>query len=238
MDDKSINNSCQDCGSKNSTEWRVLCESGLTSIDKAKRVVEYGPGETLYSQGDPGSGIYCIRSGLIGIRRVDSSGNSVLLRLASAGTTVGYRTFFTRQPHNSSAEVLTASQVCYITRPQVELLLKANPRLGEHFLQHFINDAIETENDYVRSMTMGMKSRFLHLMMVFYEQYGYTDRDGAATLELPVRRSELAELVGVRPESISRLIDKLQADEVMSFEGRCVQFRDISQVLRLMGASV
>lgn len=238
MIDKSANDCCQKCASRKLTEWKVLCESGLTSINKSKRVVEYEPGDTLYSQGDPGSGIYCIKSGLIGIRRVDSNGNSVLLRLACAGTTVGYRTFFTQQAHNSSAEVLTSSRICYITRPQVELLLKANPRLGEHFLQHFIDDAIETENDYVRSMTMGMKSRFLHLMMVFYEQYGYTDADGAATLELPVRRSELAELVGVRPESISRIIDKLQSDKVMSFEGRCVQFADISQVLKLMGASV
>jgi CRP-like cAMP-binding protein len=234
---KEVNN-CAHCPTRGTTEWKVLGECELASIDRSKRVTTYEPGETLYSQGDPGNGVYCIKSGLIGLRRVDVNGNSVLLRLSTAGCTVGYRTFLTKQAHSNSAEVLTASVVCYIARPQVETLLKANPLLGERFLQHFNEDAIEIENDYVRSMTMGMKSRFLHLMLVFYERFGYEDNDGNSIVELPVKRSELAELVGVRPESISRLIDKLETDNVMRFKDRKVQISNIADVLQQVGAAV
>jgi len=231
-------NSCLECPSRGSTEWEVLGECELASIDKAKRLVTYEPGETLYSQGDPGNGVHCIKSGLIGLRRVDVNGNSVLLRLSAAGTTVGYRTFLTREAHTNSAEVLTTSVVCYIARPQIEKLLRANPLLGERFLQHFTDDATETENDYVRSMTMGMKSRFLHLIMVFYERFGYENEAGNATVNLPVKRSELAELVGVRPESISRLIDKLETDNIMKFNDRQVQISNVDEVLQQVGAAV
>ena len=168
-----------ECSNRHSTEWSVLDGCELACIDKAKRVLTFKPGETLYNQGEAGNGIYCIKSGLIGLRRVDVNGNSVLLRLSTAGCTVGYRTFLTKQPHANSAEVLTSSLVCYIARPQVEAMLKGNPRLGERFLQHFTDDAIATENDYVRSMTMGMKSRFLHLILVFYERF---DKPGPALL--------------------------------------------------------
>lgn len=238
MVDETTIDGCMDCPSRGTTEWQVLGECELVQIDAAKRTLTYQPGETLFSQGDPGSGVFCIKSGLIGIRRVDVHGNSVLLRLSSAGSTIGYRTFLTREAHANSAEVLTASVVCYIPRPQVEKLLKANPMLGERFLQHFTKDAIEMENDYVRSLTMGMKSRFLHIMLVFYERYGYQDENGNATMELPVRRGELAEMVGVRPESISRLIDKLQTDKVMMFDDRRVQISDIGDILQQVGATV
>jgi len=213
----------------------VLGECGLAGINKGKHMITCEPGETLYSQGDPGNGVYCIKSGLIGLRRVDINGNSVLIRLSTAGTTVGYRTILTREAHVNSAEVLTPSVLCYIPRPQVEKLLKANPLLGERFLQHFFDDAVETENDYVRSLTMGMKSRFLHIILVFYERFGYRDENGNAIVELPVKRGELAELVGVRPESISRLIDQLQTDEVMRFKDRRVQFSDVDEVLQQAG---
>ncbi|MCP4389910.1 MAG: cyclic nucleotide-binding domain-containing protein, partial [Gammaproteobacteria bacterium] len=157
MVDETTIDGCMDCPSRGTTEWQVLGECELAQVDAAKRAMTYQPGETLFSQGDSGSGVFCIKSGLIGIRRIDVHGNSVLLRLSSAGSTIGYRTFLTREAHANSAEVLTTSVVCYIPRPQVEKLLKANPLLGERFLQHFTKDAIEMENDYVRSLTMGMK---------------------------------------------------------------------------------
>jgi CRP-like cAMP-binding protein len=231
-------NSCMHCPTLGNTEWCVLGECDLRSVDNSKRIITCEPGETLYSQGDPGTGVYCIKSGLIGLRRVDVNGNSVLIRLATAGTTVGYRTFLTGGAHVNSAEALTAGVICYIARPKVEKLLSANPLLGERFLQHFFDDAIETENDYVRSLTMGMKSRFLHLILVFYERFGYQDENGNAVVELPVKRGELAELVGVRPESISRLIDQLQSAEIMCFNDRRVQFSDVDKVLQQAGVTI
>jgi len=229
---------CTDCPTLSTTEWGVLGECELACISKGKQMISCEPGETLYSQGDPGNGVYCIKSGLIGLRRIDVNGNSVLIRLSTAGTTVGYRTFLTKGAHVNSAEVLTPSVLCYTSRPRVEKLLKANPLLGERFIQHFFDDAVETENDYVRSLTMGMKSRFLHLILVLYERFGYQDEQGNAIVELPVKRGELAELVGVRPESISRLIDQLQSDEVMLFQDRRVQFSDVDKVLQQAGLTV
>jgi CRP-like cAMP-binding protein len=73
---------------------------------------------------------------------------------------------------------------------------------------------------------------------MFYERYGYQDENGNATMELPVRRGELAEMVGVRPESISRLIDKLQTDNVMTFNDRRVQISNVSEILQQVGATV
>ena len=233
---KSID-SCMECTSLPDTEWQCLEESQLASLDKCKSMINCEPGETLFSQGEPGNGVYCIKSGLIGLRRVDVNGNSVLVRLSTPGTTVGYRTFLTKSPHVNSAEVLTSSVLCYISRPNVDKFLKANPLLGERFLQHFYDDAIETENDYVRSLTMGMKSRFLHLILVFYERFGYQNENGNAAVDIPVKKGEIAELVGVRPESISRLIDQLQTDKVMQFKDRRVELTDIEAILEQAGAT-
>ena len=231
-------NSCLDCEGLQTTEWEALTGPELKSMDCCKKVASCEPGEILFTQGEQGNGIYCVKSGLIGLRRVDINGNSALIRLISAGTTVGYRTFLTGQAHINSAEALTSCTLCYIPRPEVKKMLKANPLLGERFLQHFYDDAIDIENDYVRSLTMGMKSRFLHLILVFYERFGYQDENGNAVVQLPVKKGEIAELVGVRPESISRLIDQLQTENIMQFKDRKVEFSDVDRVLEHAGAVV
>jgi CRP-like cAMP-binding protein len=236
MNECNEHHSCANCPSRLSTEWRDLGADELTIIDRAKRTQKHVPGVALFNQGDDPTGLYCIQSGLIGLRRLDSEGKSVLLRLCSAGTTVGYRAFLSKTPHANSAEVLAPSIVCFIDRSTATDLLKRSPRLGERFLQHALSDLGETEDDYARRQTTSLRTRFLHVMMVFYEQIGYRDEAGYPAFDLPIKKSELAEIIGVQPESISRVIHSVQAQGLMKILDRRIQFRDMDRVLRDAGA--
>jgi len=238
MDRSKSSHNCANCPSRNTTEWRALGESELALVDQAKQTRTYEPGMTLYHQGDQGGGVYCIQSGLIGLRRIDENGNSVLLRLCSAGTTVGYRAILSKQAQRNTAEILSTSVVCFIGRSLVTKLLAANPQLGERFLQRLLEDTNEIEDDYARSLMLSQKSRFLHMMLVFYERFGYQDETGKPVLELPIQRSDIASLIGARPESISRMIHKLQTEGLLHFDSRRVKFTDMDAVLREVGAAL
>ena len=108
------NHNCANCPSRQKTEWRALGASELALVDQAKQTRTFEPGMTLYHQGDQGGGVYCIQSGLIGLRRIDENGKSVLLRLCPAGTTVGYRAILSKQAQRDTAEVLSSSVVCLV----------------------------------------------------------------------------------------------------------------------------
>ena len=229
---------CADCPSRRTTEWRALNADELALVSQAKRTRAHEPGEALYHQGDPGVGIYCIQSGLVGLRRTDENGNSSLLRLCAAGTTIGYQSYLSKEPHKNTAEVLTPTTACFIERSLVSNLLSTNPRLGERFLQHLLDDMSAIEDDYARSLTLSVKSRFLHTLMVFYEKLGYRDENGQPIVELPIKRMELADLIGAQPASISRLIRKVQAEGMLKFNDRRVSITDMEAVLREMGAAL
>lgn len=69
--------SCFTCQVRDRTEWCVLEPEDLKRLDSAKRTLLTG--ELLYAQGDPCKGVYCVESGMIGVRKVDAQGNSLLL---------------------------------------------------------------------------------------------------------------------------------------------------------------
>lgn len=229
---------CADCSSRQSTEWQVLSEPELKLVDQAKRTRVLDPGTILYRQGDDADGVYCIQSGLIGIRRITTTADSALLRLCTGGVTVGYRALLSKSPHRNMAEALSPSVVCFIERSQIRRLLLNNPRLGERFLQHCFKELDETEDDYAKSLTLSLKARFLHTLLIFHERLGYRDQAGNHVVELPVQRLDLASLIGARPESVSRLVRGLESEGLVEFDKRLVRFNDMDAVLREAGAQL
>lgn len=235
MTNKSIHR-CADCSSRRTTEWEVLSEPELKLIDEAKRTRVLEPGAILFRQGDAAEGLYCIKSGLIGIRRLTPTGDSALLRLCTNGVTVGYRAFLSKTSHRNSAEALSSCVVCFIERSHINRLLEINTQLGERFLQHCFHELDETEADYAKSLTLSLKARFLHMLLILYERLGYRDKAGNHIVELPIQRVELASLIGVRPESISRLVRSLETEGLVKFDKRLVRFDDMDAVVREAGA--
>lgn len=237
MSRKSIHR-CADCPSCRTTEWQVLTGCELALVDEAKRTRVLEPGVTLFRQGDDADGVYCIQSGLVGLRRITPTGESALLRLCTSGVTVGYRALLSKGPHRNSAEALSPSVVCFIERAHIRNLLQANPQLGERFLQHSFCELDETETEYAKSMTMGLKARILHVLLIFHERLGYQVEDDHHVIELPIQRTELASLVGARPESISRLVRSMEAEGLLRFDKRRVRFIDMEAVQREAGAEL
>lgn len=224
--------SCSKCPTRLSSEWRCLSEEEIVSVDEAKRMSVYTPGDVLYAQGDDSCGVYCLQSGLIGIRRLDEHGNSALLRLVNPGDVIGYRSFLKNCPHENTAEILMQSRVCIVNRPTVSRLLAKNPELGMQFLDHSLTDLQQAEDRYMGSVTWKTKTRFLHMLLVLNQRYGNLTKEGEHSLQLPVSRQDLADLIGIAPETMSRIIHRIESDGLAQFDGRIVRIENIDAVFQ------
>ena len=222
--------SCLDCGNRETSEWCCLSGSELDLIDNAKTARAYSAGAIVYDQGEVCDGIHCLKSGLVGIRRLDESGNSTLIRLVYPGNTLGYRSFLRKAPHDNSAEVLLPSTVCLVGRSTVRALLQKNPELGLRFLDHSLHELKETEDRYLESVTWKAKTRLLHVLLVLNERFGNETENGEHHVELPVSRQDLAELIGTAPETMSRIIHRIQTEGLARFDGRTVRILDIDAI--------
>jgi CRP/FNR family transcriptional regulator len=167
---------------------------------------------------------------LVSERRLNPDGESVLVRLNHPGTTIGYQEFLTKAAYRNSAEILRESHICFLNRSVVSELLAKNPSIGERFFLRSARDLKQAEDSYVEAMTMSVRARFLHALLVLYERYGRCEEAEGHLLEIPIARHELAALIGTAPPTISRIIRKLQDEKLVRFDGQKAHFPNLDAV--------
>ena len=209
----------------------MLAKEDLALLDQAKAVRHYEAGETIFQQGEPCSGVFCIESGTVARRKTDAEGHSVLVQLAHPGQTLGYRDFFGGQGHTASAEALTPARVCHVEGAAMRQMLAHNPTLGLNFLAHLAEDLDNAEESILQNSSLSVRTRLVHLLLTLKDRFAGVTDDGTIVLSLPLARQDLAARLGTRPETISRTIAALESNSVAPFSGRTVRIPDLDVLL-------
>lgn len=227
-----ISLNCFNCQIQDKTEWCVLNEDELKRLDQGRVTKEYLPGEVIFHEGDSCRGVYCIETGLIGVRKTDSEGNSVLLYLVGPGDVLGYRALLADEDYRASAEALEPTRICQIDTATVRTLLEKSPALGLRYLKRVSTSLGNAEEKILHNATLSVRARFAHLLLVLLDKYGERKEVGAIDFELPLSRHDLAAMIGTTPESMSRTIRKMETDGVARFTGRTVHIPDIESLVQ------
>jgi CRP/FNR family transcriptional regulator len=222
---------CATCPVRHTTEWTSLTNEEADVLDKGKVDRSYLPGDVIYNQGDMSDGLYAVHSGMIGLRRYESDGSSLLLHLVRNGTVFGYRSYLSKTEHSVTAEVLMPGKICFIQSRTVQVLLQQNPNVGLGFLEHSLANMKDMEAKYVRAAVLPVKSRVLHFLLTLNEQYGSKTENGEHILDIPLSRRDLASAVGATPETLSRTVRLIEEDGLVVFHGKQIRIPDLQPIL-------
>ncbi|MEE8434895.1 MAG: Crp/Fnr family transcriptional regulator [bacterium] len=218
---------CTSCPMLASSEWHVLKELNQARLSKAKVVQSFAKGGVIFHQGTQHDGIYCVQSGMVGLRKTDEKGNAVLLNLIYPGQTVGMPSFFAGSEYMASAEALAPTTVCFIPGPVLTELVANNPELDLEFLKHISRDLSEAYNTILANTSQPVRMRMAHFLLSLKDRCGIEQEAGKVVLELPITRNDIADLLSTRPETIARTITALTKDGLVAFKGRKAVLLDL-----------
>ena len=220
---------CYAC-SMRAKEWCALGDD-LSILDDMKSTQIYKPGQTIFHQGTPSLGVYCVEAGTIALRKIDTLGNESLIRLLHEGQTLGYRTFFSQGIYSSSAQALTESRICFVDKDKINALMERNPIIATAFLRHLAEDLQLAEEDKMNLTNLPVRTRLAKLLLSLKDYYGDIDEQGNLNIKLPLSRQDMASMIGARPETLSRTIRALEKDDVALFMKHIVQISDLDSLL-------
>jgi len=132
-------------------------------------------------------------------------------------------------PENAVAVLARDIPFCILMQCLVSLTASIAIKYSE--LNHVKSRFFET-------VTLPARVRLFHLLMILREHYGRIVDDGSLFLELQLTRGDIASMLGIMAELLSRLIRKIEAENLAHFSGNKITIANPDSLIKELDAGL
>lgn len=175
----------------------------------------YPAGTVLVQQGCEPYEIFFVEDGLAKLVRIDAGGREQILGLRGAGWFLGAAFVMVRRSHPASAVALTSCTVRRVSQDAFLTLLAKHPDLSWHVHRMHSREVL---SQFHHMSDLGAKTSRQRLERILRRLATLSNPDGSGEevrLLLPLKRWELASLIAVTPEHLSRLLKRLREEGII-----------------------
>ncbi|HEY9114138.1 MAG TPA: Crp/Fnr family transcriptional regulator, partial [Bacteroidales bacterium] len=194
-----------------------------------KITTDYPAGATIFSEGDPVTGIYEIYSGKIKIVSNYGKGKERLISFAKREQILGYHGLGGNMIYPVSAITLEESQVTLIPIDIFYKAVKANPDMALYLVKFFADQlkASETRMKLQSNMTAFEKVSFALLTII--NSFGFDSKDKTLINYTPSRK-DISSLAGTTYETVIRTLAELERSAIIQLEGKSIRIINLAEL--------
>jgi CRP/FNR family transcriptional regulator len=223
---------CQDCGFSQLCLPFSLNENELTRLDDIiQRKKPMHKGDMLFEAGQAQKCLYAIRTGSFKTFTLTDQGEQQITGFHLPGDIVGFDAL-SKQLHPSYAETLETAMVCEIPLPNLETLLDQLPRLRQQIMR-LMSEDIQADQQMMlllnRKTAEQKLATFLSQLGQRYASRGFSAHD----FRLTMTRSDIGNYLGLTVETISRLLSKLDKEQLIQVDGKLISIKDQTSLSKL-----
>lgn len=182
---------------------------------------EYARGATIFAEGDPGEGFFLVVSGLVKIYKLSLDGKEQILHIFGPGEPFAEAAVFIGSPYPAHALALEKSRVLFIPRRAFIELIHRHPELALNMLAA-LSLRLKKFAQLIEELSLKEVPGRLAAHLLFLSD----QQQGTAEIQLPVSKSQLAGLLGTIPETLSRILGKLNKGGLIASDGPRITILD------------
>ncbi|MBF8269275.1 MAG: hypothetical protein HW386_984 [Gammaproteobacteria bacterium] len=187
----------------------------------------------IFSQGENFSSLYVVRSGCVKKYQVDAEGNEQVNGFSLPGELLGIDAIGTGR-YMSSAEALDTTSYCQLKYSKFEELCEKIPGLIKHILK-MAGQELVAEHDIHKAISQkSIDERvavFFTSLSTRLRILGYSGSE----FNLPMSRHDIANFLGMQPETFSRSLKKLITDNLIDVNLKNIRIKDQDNLRLLAG---
>jgi len=174
----------------------------------------YRRGETIFSEGDDGDGFYVVSSGRVKIFKLSHEGKEQILHIFGAGEPFGEVPVFSGEHFPAHAETLEESKILFFPRSAFVELIKKHPSLALNMLA-VLSRRLRRFSALVEDLSLKEVPGRLSAYLLYLSEI----KNRSASLTLDISKTQLASLLGTIPETLSRILARMSAEELIESDG-------------------
>lgn len=196
---------------------RAICASlppdRLNALARIGRRRSLSAGQTLLWEGEESLLVANVIEGVLKLSTSTGDGREQIVGIVYPSDFIG-RPFGEHSHHSVTA--LSDAKVCLFTRREFDAFARQHPEVGHELLRRTLREldrartfmlllGRKTAGERVASLLVDMASRL---------------SDDQGRFELPIGRQQMADLLGLTIETVSRQLSSMRAAKVIEIEGR------------------
>jgi CRP/FNR family transcriptional regulator, dissimilatory nitrate respiration regulator len=177
-------------------------------------------GERLFSEGDEGTGFYMVVSGRVKIFKVSVEGKEQILHFFGPGESFGEVSVFTGQGFPADAVTSVQTVLLFFPRLAFVALIQKDPTLALNMLAQ-LSGRLRHFAGLIEDLSLKEVPGRLAKYLLYHG-----NRNGDGEMALDVSKGQLASLLGTIPETLSRILAKMNRQGLIRLRGAQIQILD------------
>jgi len=186
----------------------------------------YAPGIELFRQETQPRDIYLIEDGLIKLVYAGRNDREVIVGLRSPGWIVGAAPVVLDKKHPFSATTLSYCKLRRITAEIFLNLLKTDQEFAWYFHRAQSHELYDQLTQLVGFGCLSARDKLEQLLSQLVSVLAPKNVESKVRLKLPLKHWEVAELIGVTPEHLSRVLKEMQKEGLVHREKGWINIAD------------
>lgn len=203
-----------------------MAEDEFLHIMASASSITLAPGQLLFNQGDPAQSFFWVAEGVIRLFRASPQGDEKVIELAGTNRLFAEATLFMggRYPVNAVAQI--PSRLVAFDSPAFKDWLARDTERCFRLMAGMSARLHKLVNEIDRLTLMKGADRLLQYLL----DHSDPDETGRQRVEWEAPKQVIASRIGVKPETLSRLLHKLTGQGCIELQGQVLYISDTERL--------
>ncbi len=188
-------------------------------------------GSMVFFEGDEGTGFYTVCTGRVKIFKNSFEGKEKILHIIEPGQPFGEVAVFSGKSFPANAEALLDTSLLFFSRQEFIRLISDNPSLSLNMMALLTQRLKEFANQIENLSLKEVPARLAHYILYLTEE-----QRSSESIRLTTTKGQLASILGTIPETLSRILAKMQTQKLIDVNGKQIVINNMDG-LRLLAES-
>jgi CRP/FNR family transcriptional regulator, cyclic AMP receptor protein len=201
-----------------------LDDTDADALLRLARRRSYGPGTTLFLEGDDGFTVLLVIGGRVKVSVSAPNGHDVVIDVLGPGSIVGELSAIDGGPRSATATTLAQTEIAHIRHEDFVTFLAGNARVSNELMRSLVG---RVRGATRRQLEFGSSDALSRTCGRIIELAG-----SSTTVHLPVSQTDLASWLGLSREAVVKALRTLRDLGWIASRGRVITLLDVEAIRR------
>ena len=206
-----------------------LADDEQQAVLAAARRRRFAKGEVVFHEGDPGDTLHLLVKGHVAVRITTPLGDVATLSVLAPGSHFGELALVSSAPRTATVVALEAAETMALHRREFEAVRAAHRGIDELLVAALTDEIHGLSRRLLDALYLPADKRLVGQLVELCAVY---DRNGDATLVIPLTQDDLASLAGTTRSTVNRVLKGLEGTGTLVVRRGRIDVLDRAQLER------